>query len=123
MYVCLSTNSSETIGRIDIFVDGYIQRKRSGKKGEERQEEREAGERDRLRRKNEKEGEWRTRGVRVRTEIGRLIWRQKMIEGEEKDKGIYIVPFALRFGHYDLAGIRLTGLVILFKPLFFPHVR
>ena len=32
--------------------------------------------------------------------------------------GIYFVPFALTFGHYDLAGIQLTALVCLYEP---PH--
>ena len=38
-------------------------------------------------------------------------------EGEGKGRGIYIVPWALKFGHFDLAGIRVTALVqlILFQ--------
>ena len=32
-------------------------------------------------------------------------------QGEKNCRGIYTLPFALRVGHYDLAGIRLTALV------------
>ena len=46
------------------------------------------------------------------------------MEGEEREKGllrgmtgrgIYIVPFTLTFGYYDLAGIRLTALVHVYR--------
>ena len=35
-----------------------------------------------------------------------------MSEIRKRKTGNYIVPFALSFGHYDLAGIRLNTLVI-----------
>ena len=42
-------------------------------------------------------------------------YRERYWEGKNRGrgngKGIYTVPFPLRFGHFDLAGIRLTALV------------
>ena len=42
-------------------------------------------------------------------------YRERYWEGKNRGrgngKGIYTVPFALKFGHYDLAAIRLTALV------------
>ena len=37
---------------------------------------------------------------------------QRKIEGEADGRGIYFVPITLTFGHYGLAGIRLTALVL-----------
>ena len=42
--------------------------------------------------------------------MGKGTGREK-IRGRGNGRGIYTVPFALRYGHYDLAGIRLTSLV------------
>ena len=52
------------------------------------------------------ENEMRNRGG-VREGTGR-----EKIRGRGNGRGIYTVPFALRFGHYDLVGIRLTALVV-----------
>ena len=62
--------------------------------------------------------EWMKGGERVSTEIGRSIRREKMSERRRRraKESTLTVPFALRFGHYDLAGIRLTALVDLYLP-------
>ena len=50
-------------------------------------------------------------------EIGKVTGREN-IKGRGNRRGFYTVPFSLRFGHYDLAGIRLTALVFnAHKPL------
>ena len=38
-------------------------------------------------------------------------WWQGEVEGVGDRRGIYIVPYTLTFGHYGLAGIRLTALM------------
>ena len=42
---------------------------------------------------------------------GRRWWQGEDAVGDRR--GIYIVPYTLTFGHYDLAGIRLTALMEL----------
>ena len=44
-------------------------------------------------------------------EIGEGTGKEK-IRGVKRQRNLQVVPFALRLGNYDLAGIRLTALVL-----------